>query len=117
MSDAPAARQTPAGREFLQPAEEPEEHTRAQFERRLKEIRSGHKSWLPREFPFRNSHRSGSSSSRISPWKAISRLVAWQGYPGTVQRKVPGARQKASNSWTAATRSAVCGRISSSRLG
>jgi len=83
----------PAGREFLPPAEEPEEHTRAQFERRLKEIRSGRKSWLPREFPFRNSHRSGSSSSWISPWKAISRLVAWQGYPGTVQQEVSGARQ------------------------
>src|SRR5882672_4934326 len=79
--DAPAAEQTAAGREFLQPAEEPEEHTRAQFEQRLQEIRSGRKSWLHQEFPFRNSHRSGSPASRMPRWKAISRLEAWQGYP------------------------------------
>src|SRR6266566_4127833 len=80
---APAAGQTAVGREFLQPAEEPEEHIQAQFEQRLQEIRSGHKSWLHPEFPYRNSHRSGLPAFWMPPWKAISRLVAWQGYPGT----------------------------------
>jgi len=93
---------------FFRRRKKPEEHTRAQFERRLKEIRSGRKSWLPLGFPFPPmSHRSGSSSSWISPWKAIKPTRGLQGYPGTVQQEVSGHVSRSSNSWTAATRSVL----------